>query len=46
MKRAGYQLSFLYKGGVFDVPTDTPYRVTRVPMGSDTNLSKWLGGDA
>lgn len=46
MKRAGYQLSFLYKGGVFDVPTDTPYRVTRVPMGPDTNLSKWLGGDA
>jgi peptidoglycan/xylan/chitin deacetylase (PgdA/CDA1 family) len=43
LKRAGYQAAFLYKGGVFDVPTETPFRVTRVPMGPDTNLLEWLG---
>lgn len=46
LARAGYQAAFLYKGGPFDLPTDQPYRVTRVPMGPDTNLSKQLGGAA
>ncbi|MEE2887479.1 MAG: polysaccharide deacetylase family protein [Planctomycetota bacterium] len=41
---AGYRAAFLYKGGVFDLPTRTPFRITRVPMGPDTNLLDLLGG--
>ena len=40
---AGYRAAFLYKGGPFGLPTPTPFRVTRVPMGPDTDLRKWLG---
>ena len=46
MDRAGYRAAFVYKGGVCALPSATPYRLTRVPMGPDTNLLKWLGGAA
>lgn len=46
LEAAGYRAAFLYKGGVTPVPTPSPFRITRIPVGPDTNLRKWLGGAA
>lgn len=44
LRDSGYEASFLYKGGAFDLPTETPHRITRLPMGPDTDLAARLGG--
>ena len=41
---AGYQAAFLYKGGPLQLPASNPFRITRIPMGPDTNLLKHIGG--
>ena len=38
----GYKAACLYKGGSLTVPTETPYRLTRLPMGPDTDLAAML----
>lgn len=45
LRAAGFQAAFLYKGGNTQLPTREPYRISRVPMGPDTNLGKWLRGE-
>jgi len=42
MAKAGYQAGCLYKGGVVKLPTKTPYRLSRLAMGSDTDLAQML----
>ena len=42
MAKAGYQAGCLYKGGVVKLPTKTPYRLTRLAMGPDTDLAAML----
>lgn len=44
MAEAGYRAGCLYKGGVARLPTKTPYRLTRVAMGPDTDLAQVLEG--
>ena len=41
---AGYRAGFVYKGGRFELPATAPFRLTRIPVGPDTNLEKWLRG--
>jgi peptidoglycan/xylan/chitin deacetylase (PgdA/CDA1 family) len=42
MAEADYRAGCLYKGGVVELPTKTPYRLTRLPMGPDTDLRQVL----
>ncbi len=42
MAGAGYRAGCLYKGGVAKLPTDTPFRLTRLAMGPDTDLATML----
>ena len=39
MKRAGYQAACLYGGGPNAIPVSDPFRLTRLAMGPDTDLS-------
>ena len=38
VRRAGYHGAFLYKGGRLGLPAGDPFRMTRIPVGSDTDL--------
>ena len=42
LSRAGYRAAFLYGGGVGPMPPDDPFRVPRIAMGPDTDLSAAL----
>jgi len=42
MANAGYRAGCLYKGGVVKLPTNSPYRLTRLAMGPDTDLPQML----
>jgi peptidoglycan/xylan/chitin deacetylase (PgdA/CDA1 family) len=42
LKQAGYLSACLYKGGPVRLSTADPYRLTRVPMGPDTDLQAEL----
>lgn len=44
LAEAGYRAGFVYKGGRFELPAAAPFRMTRIPVGPDTNLEKWLRG--
>ena len=44
MKGAGYRAACLYGGGPNIVPTAEPYRLTRLPIGPDTDLRTALAG--
>jgi hypothetical protein len=44
LDRAGYQAACLYGGGPVRLPAADPYRLPRIAMGPDTNLSAQLGG--
>lgn len=46
MAELGYRAGCLYKGGVVKLPAKTPYRLTRLAMGPDTDLGKLLEGSA
>ena len=39
---AGYRAAFLYEGGPLKVPPADPYRIVRIPIGSDTDLATEL----
>ena len=43
LKRIGYRAACLYGGGPIRLPMDSPYRLTRLAMGPDTNLEAALG---
>jgi peptidoglycan/xylan/chitin deacetylase (PgdA/CDA1 family) len=45
LRDAGYAAAFLYKGGRLTLPSATPFQITRVPMGPDTDLRGWLRGE-
>lgn len=40
---AGYRAGFLYGGGPFRLPQETPYRLARLAMGAETDLAAELG---
>jgi peptidoglycan/xylan/chitin deacetylase (PgdA/CDA1 family) len=42
VQTAGYRAAFLYKGGPISVPVDDPFALPRIPIGSDTDLTKEL----
>lgn len=42
LERAGYRAAFLYGGGVSTVPPTDRYRIPRIAMGPDTNLTREL----
>jgi hypothetical protein len=42
LEGAGYQAAFLYGGGAVSVPTDNPYRLTRLAMGPSTSIGDRL----
>jgi len=42
LARAGYRAACLYKGGYIPLPPSNPYRLTRLPMGPDSDLSTML----
>lgn len=43
LQRTGYRAACLYGGGPVRLPVTTPYRLTRLAMGPDTNLEVELG---
>lgn len=42
VQTAGYRAAFLYKGGPIRLPIDDPFGLSRIPIGSDTDLKKEL----
>jgi len=42
LEGAGYQAAFLYQGGTVPVPVENRYRMTRLAMGPDTEMSEAL----
>jgi peptidoglycan/xylan/chitin deacetylase (PgdA/CDA1 family) len=44
VERAGYRAACLYKGGVERVPGHDPFRLSRLAVGSGTDVRKKLGG--
>ena len=40
---AGYRAACLYKGGVVRLPPTTPFHLTRLAMGPDSDLVRMLG---
>jgi peptidoglycan/xylan/chitin deacetylase (PgdA/CDA1 family) len=44
-RQTGYRAAFLYGGGPFRLPVTTPYRLTRLAMGPDTDLAMELGSE-
>ncbi len=44
LSQAGYRAACLYRGGPNPVPVTDPFRLTRLAMGPDTDLSAALGG--
>ena len=45
LKRAGYRAACLYGGGPNRLPAADPYRLTRIPVGPDTDLQAELRED-
>ncbi len=43
LQAGGYRGACLYGGGPIRVPVEDPYRLARVPMGADTDLTAVLG---
>jgi len=41
-EEAGYRAACLYKGGALSLPVSNPFRLTRMPMGPDSDLLKML----
>jgi peptidoglycan/xylan/chitin deacetylase (PgdA/CDA1 family) len=44
LEKTGYRAAFGYGGGPVELPTDTRYRLARIAMGPDTDLSLELDG--
>jgi peptidoglycan/xylan/chitin deacetylase (PgdA/CDA1 family) len=42
LERAGYRAACLYGGGLTSMPAADPYRLTRIPVGPDTDLQAEL----
>lgn len=45
LEKAGYRAACLYKGGLQSLPVSNPYRLTRLPMGPDSDLTKMLSDE-
>jgi peptidoglycan/xylan/chitin deacetylase (PgdA/CDA1 family) len=41
-RTAGYRAAFLYTGGILTLPVTSPFHLSRVPMGPDTDLETIL----
>jgi peptidoglycan/xylan/chitin deacetylase (PgdA/CDA1 family) len=42
MATSGYRAACLYRGGIQKAPCERPFRLTRIPMGPDSNLEQVL----
>ncbi len=42
LSKMHFRTAFLYKGGPCTLPSETPFGLTRVPVGPDTSITRWL----
>lgn len=43
LEKSGYKAAFLYDGGLMDINSRQPFRISRIPVGPDTALITELG---